>query len=86
MPARYAYDIKCEARGHVAPNSERFISYMYRIRHDLCNLCHRGMPSCVFCSNLRFVQTVAIIHYTTMIGITLRDSASVMGYNRCDTV
>ena len=64
---RYIYDIKREAQ---APEGERFISYMYRIRHDLCNLCHRGMPSevlhlckqllqevrkLIFCSNLRSV-------------------------------
>ena len=27
------------------PEGECFILYTYRIRHDLCNLCHRGMPS-----------------------------------------
>ena len=46
------------------------ISHMYGIRHDLCNLCHHGMPSevlhlcklllhevrkLIFCSNLRSV-------------------------------
>ena len=30
MPTRYVYDIKREG--------ERFISYTYRIRHDLCNV------------------------------------------------
>ena len=56
--------------GAQRPEGERFISYTYRIRHDLCNLCHRGMPSevlhlckqllqevrkLIFCSNLRSV-------------------------------
>ena len=52
------------------PEGERFISYTYCIRHDLCNLCQGGMPSevlhlyklllhevrkFIFCSNLSSV-------------------------------
>ena len=49
MPTRYVYDIKREARGCVAPQGQAlYIVYMYYIRHDLCNLCHRGMSSEVF--------------------------------------
>ena len=34
-------------------------SYTYRIRHDLCNLCHRRMPSacCINCSaSMHFIR------------------------------
>ena len=45
MATRYVhvYDTKREARGHVAPEAERFKTYTYRIRHDLCAICHRRM-------------------------------------------
>ena len=67
MPTRYVYNKKREARGAQRPEGEHFISYTYHIRHDLCNLCHRGIPSevlylyklllqevrkLIFCSNL----------------------------------
>ena len=41
-PSRATGD-KIYVRATGAPS--RFISYTYCIRHDLCNLCHRGMPS-----------------------------------------
>ena len=36
-------NIKGSHEGTSAPEGERFIEYMYRIRHDLCNMCHRRM-------------------------------------------
>ena len=75
MPTRYVYDIKCEAQGRVAPRGQALYIVYYCTRHDLCNLCHHGMPSevlhlyklllhevrkLIFCSNLRFVYAVLL--------------------------
>ena len=78
MPTRYVYDISARPEGEQRPEGERFISYTYRIRHDLCNLCHRGMPSevlhlckqllhevrnLIFFSNLRCINCSASTHF-----------------------
>ena len=75
MPTRYVYNKKREARGAQRPEGERFILYTYRIKHVLCNLCHRGIPSevlhlyklllhevrkLIFCSNVGSVLTVLL--------------------------